>query len=71
MVFCEPVLASSRALVSFATEKDFIGAEGVLTVQAKEIQKKILGNLKLILDTFIINTMSCFTANVRYHRNML
>jgi glycine cleavage system aminomethyltransferase T len=45
MVFCEPVLASSQALVSFATEKDFIGAEGVLTVQAKEIQKKILGNL--------------------------
>lgn len=53
MVFCEPVLTSSQALVSFATEKDFIGAEGVLTVQAKEIQKKILGACMNIVSSCI------------------
>lgn len=43
LVFCEPVLASSSALVSFATEDDFIGNEAILTSEAKDAQKAILG----------------------------
>lgn len=43
ILFCEPVLASSQALVSFATENDFVGEEGILSIQAKDIQKRILG----------------------------
>lgn len=53
IVFCEPVLASSQALVCFATEKDFIGLEGVLTMQAKEIQKSILGACMNIVSSCI------------------
>lgn len=43
VLFCEPVLAATQALVSFATEENFTGSEGGLTLQAKEVQKKILG----------------------------
>ncbi|CAG2214095.1 unnamed protein product [Mytilus edulis] len=53
MVFCEPVIASSQALVSFATEKDFNGCEGTLTVQSKDVQKRILGSCMSVVSASI------------------
>ncbi|KAK3598061.1 hypothetical protein CHS0354_042434 [Potamilus streckersoni] len=43
MVFCEPVLASSQALVLFATEDAFCGPPIELSENAKEIQRNIFG----------------------------
>lgn len=53
MVFCEPVIASSQALVSFATEKDFNGCEGSLTVQSRDVQKRILGSCMSVVSASI------------------
>lgn len=43
VVFCEPVLAASCALVSFATEDDYTGKQGLLTSESRHTQKAILG----------------------------
>ncbi|KAK3094623.1 hypothetical protein FSP39_004151 [Pinctada imbricata] len=53
LVFCEPVLASSQALVNFATEDDFIGNTAVLTSEARDAQKSILGACMSIVSASI------------------
>lgn len=42
IVFAEPVIASVSALVTLATEDEFIGTEAVLTRDAKDVQREIL-----------------------------
>ncbi|KAL5019819.1 hypothetical protein ScPMuIL_002711 [Solemya velum] len=42
IVFAEPVIASVSALVSLATEDEFIGTEAALTREAKDVQREIL-----------------------------
>jgi len=60
LVFCEPVLASSNALVSFATEEDFIGRSALLTPEARDTQKAVLGMINSIM---IINFIFFFYTN--------
>lgn len=45
VTFCEPVLASSHALVSLATEEEFVGKGTQLTEEEKEIMKAVYGEL--------------------------
>lgn len=53
MVFCEPVLSASSALVSFATEDDFTGKQALLTSQARDTQKALLGSCMSIVSACI------------------
>ncbi|KAK6185264.1 hypothetical protein SNE40_007534 [Patella caerulea] len=41
--FCDPVITSSHALVTFATEEDFVGIPASLTMEARDKQKYVLG----------------------------
>ena len=45
ITFCEPVLASSSALVSFATEDEFTGEPASLSTESADVHKAILGNV--------------------------
>ena len=40
--FCEPLMASSTALISFATESEFIGQPAKITSEAQDAQKTVL-----------------------------
>ena len=51
--FCDPVSTTAQALVSFATEEDFIGKEAVLTPEARDIQKSVLGK-KLVYNCHLV-----------------
>ncbi|XP_061190998.1 talin rod domain-containing protein 1-like [Saccostrea echinata] len=51
--FCDPVTSTAQALVSFATEEDFIGKEAVLTPEARDIQKSILAACMSIVSASI------------------
>lgn len=51
--FCDPVSTTAQALVSFATEEDFIGKEAVLTPEARDIQKSVLGK-KLVYTCHLV-----------------
>ncbi|XP_060075204.1 talin rod domain-containing protein 1-like [Ylistrum balloti] len=53
IVFCEPVLAASAALVSFATEDDFTGKQALLTSKAIDVQKTILGSCMSVVSACI------------------
>ncbi|XP_052786935.1 talin rod domain-containing protein 1-like [Mya arenaria] len=43
VTFCEPVLAASCALVSLATEEEFVGEGRELTPEEKDVQKAVFG----------------------------
>lgn len=46
--FCDPVSTTAQALVTFATEEDFVGKEAVLSPEARDVQKSILGKHQTI-----------------------
>lgn len=43
IAFCEPVIATSSALVTFASEEEFVGSPAVLGESAAETHKSVLG----------------------------
>ena len=43
IAFCEPLRHSTQATVNFATEEQFIGKPAILTQEAKEAKKSVLG----------------------------
>ncbi|KAK0067875.1 mesoderm development candidate 1, partial [Biomphalaria pfeifferi] len=43
VAFCDPVTSASSALLCFASEESFMGAPGILSSEASEIFKSILG----------------------------
>lgn len=51
--FCDPVSTTAQALVTFATEEDFIGKEAVLSPEARDVQKSILAACMSIVSACI------------------